>query len=552
MSVAQIRDIFIDPPLAVARLGGSTTPVAAYEWAQSDDPHVEGETSVKPAWTLNVLANGRVSPARPARITFRDGDLIRPVAPFLEVWAVTGDDDDVATWKEEPLTPALLASNGLALASLTFTVNARNRKAARRTGDDALAFGTFPPVSVRADQIGVVALEGSSPAGASPPMIPSGQHIPLGSFRVLRSRPQPAPDATAWASSVNVEVVRVRFTPAKGFVYGPPQAAATRPDGSRAVDPTRAFLNAAAGWAGAEVVPFFVTPADTYDGAEAAAAPNRLGLSAGIIDDTCEVGIEASLRVDQRSLVARANVFVAPPDYAPDRRPFFSAADDLNDRSAGQAERSAALDDAQVDAWVQDLFERVYETVSLMNVDFWRSLRGVRPASPLRPTTIAGDAVPDSTRAMGGRDALRSSLFTVAAPTASNLPLPLAEHARMRHRVLSDLDNLRDLVAQNPGRLRQLVRGVFECEANETGSVTSMRMPPFMRASNALPLTLGAWQYDLLMRWVDRVEAAGAIANAGIGNAAIARGRTAPRAPERLARQAEAHRRRVLQRLGAA
>ena len=28
-----------------------------------------------------------------------------------------------------------------------------------------------------------------------------------------------------------------------------------------------------------------------------------------------------------------------------------------------------------------------------------------------------------------------------------------------------------------------------------------MRMPPFMRQSNALPLTLAAWQYDLITRW---------------------------------------------------
>lgn len=33
-----------------------------------------------------------------------------------------------------------------------------------------------------------------------------------------------------------------------------------------------------------------------------------------------------------------------------------------------------------------------------------------------------------------------------------------------------------------------------------------MRMPPFMRNSNAGPLTLAAWQYDLLMDWVKAVE----------------------------------------------
>jgi hypothetical protein len=34
-----------------------------------------------------------------------------------------------------------------------------------------------------------------------------------------------------------------------------------------------------------------------------------------------------------------------------------------------------------------------------------------------------------------------------------------------------------------------------------------MRMPPFMRHSNANPLTLSAWQYDLLMKWVAQVAA---------------------------------------------
>jgi hypothetical protein len=32
-----------------------------------------------------------------------------------------------------------------------------------------------------------------------------------------------------------------------------------------------------------------------------------------------------------------------------------------------------------------------------------------------------------------------------------------------------------------------------------------MRMPPFMRQSNALPLTLAAWQYDLVNRWASAI-----------------------------------------------
>ena len=43
--------------------------------------------------------------------------------------------------------------------------------------------------------------------------------------------------------------------------------------------------------------------------------------------------------------------------------------------------------------------------------------------------------------------------------------------------------------------------------ANEDANVTTMAMPPFMRNSNAMPLTLATWQYELLMEWVAGVEA---------------------------------------------
>ncbi|HET9957154.1 MAG TPA: hypothetical protein VFQ61_21805 [Polyangiaceae bacterium] len=531
----RIRDIFFDPSMAVARLGSSSSPQVAYEWAQTPNPRVEGETSVRPAWSLNVLADGTVSPFMPDRVAFRDGANIRPVCPFLEVWAVLGDSDDPATWTEAPLTPALLAENGVTLSALQFVVNARNRKAERRTGLARLRYGTYPAVRVRGDEHTAVALLGRSPPGSNPRMIPAGRSIPLGSFQVLRSRAQPAPNAASWASEVNVEVVRCRLTPARGFVYGPPQTANPLPDGSVPVDSSRAFLEESAGWAGATVNQL-VEPADTFDGAEN--GTSGLGASMGIVDDTCEVHVEARLTLGSGVLTGRANVFVAPPDFAPDRRPFLSIADELNDRAAGQSERSQRMSAAEVTAWVQDLFERVYETVSLTNVDYWRALRSISlPAAARRSAPIPGDAVPQPSRAGGGLDRLRNELFPVAAPSG-NQPLPLTEHARMRHRALADVDQLRDFVAQNPGRLRSLVRAVFECEAAENGRATTLRMPPFMRGSNALPLTLSAWQYDLLMRWVSNIEQGGAIAD------------LAAEGPAPLSAGAESRRREVLDRLG--
>jgi hypothetical protein len=97
---------------------------------------------------------------------------------------------------------------------------------------------------------------------------------------------------------------------------------------------------------------------------------------------------------------------------------------------------------------------------------------------------------------------LRDRDFAIAAPLP-NVPLPLSEHARSRHRTLSGIDELRDLVTRQPNRLKALIRQAFEVEDGEQqGDVTTMRMPPFMRQSNALPLTLAAWQYDLVMQWV--------------------------------------------------
>src|SRR5215469_17557736 len=93
------------------------------------------------------------------------------------------------------------------------------------------------------------------------------------------------------------------------------------------------------------------------------------------VDDNCEIQVAVSLTPpNAASLTAHASIFVAPPDFAPDRRPFLSLADELNDRSAARAgpPRGEQLDD-----WVEDLFERIYDTVSMMNVDFWRAARGL-------------------------------------------------------------------------------------------------------------------------------------------------------------------------------
>jgi hypothetical protein len=508
-----IQVIFVTPGLAFARLGGSSTPQCAYDWVDTRAPRVDGETTIAPAWTLAVQPDGSPQPFMPDSIAFRDGDLIRPVAPFYEVWARVGEPGSAPTaWRDVALTPTLLQANGLALVALQMKVTARNLKAARRAGNPQLAFGTFPPLVLNANDTSRVAILGVSPATAPTPMIPAGRNIPLGSVQFLRSRPQPSGEA--WSSTINVETIRFRYTPGTGVFYGPPEAARAVPQNGRvapAVRPENAFLDANAGWRGTSTSRL-VEPGDTYDVINQRQAPDPnlpspgFGPSLGVVDDTCEVHFEVSLQRGAAlpALTAKAVAFVGPPDFAPDRRPFLSTADELNDRAGDATARNAAVDNTDLDPWVADLFQRVYETVSLFNVDSYRRSRAANlPPEKLKPRDIDAAARSNPIRAMGGRDALRNPLYRLAAPTTDD-PLPLSEHARMRHRAMCDLQNLIEIVSLDANRIKTMVRPPFEIESFEDANSTSMRMPPFMRQSNALPLTLAGWQYELLLRWVER------------------------------------------------
>jgi len=110
MAADTIRRLFFTPPIAIARLGASTTPMDAFDWVVGD-PHTIAETRVRPTWTLVVDAQGAVIPRMPATLTLRDGPLLRPVAPFLELWAMAGDGPP-SQWGPRPVTPELLAANG--------------------------------------------------------------------------------------------------------------------------------------------------------------------------------------------------------------------------------------------------------------------------------------------------------------------------------------------------------------------------------------------------------------------------------------------------------
>jgi len=119
-----IQAIFIDPSIAIARLGGSSAPQDAYRWVEAVNPRSDGNTVIAPWWTLEVLSDGTVDPRMPVSVRLRDGDQIRPVAPFFEVWALTGEPGSPRSqWSEEPLTAKLLRRNGADEAALVIAID---------------------------------------------------------------------------------------------------------------------------------------------------------------------------------------------------------------------------------------------------------------------------------------------------------------------------------------------------------------------------------------------------------------------------------------------
>jgi hypothetical protein len=507
--MAQIEQILFLPPMAVARLGGSDSPLEAFTWAEDPSLHGAGLTVITPTMTLAVQSDGSVRPNLPDTITFRDGNLYRPAAPFLELWAIVQGSNTV-----QPLTLNLLAENGAGPQSLSFTVTAANRKAARRTADNDCAFQAS--VTVIGTDNGKHPLLASS--NGVRPLVSQQRPIPLGTFQVIRPVPRSE-------MGIDLSIIRVRYTPAKGLVYGPPGAnSAADPDNGRQhvmVLPENQILNSGTAWAtyNADNAAFDnPQPWDTYDGSD---DTRRNNLSFSIVDDTCDVVVDAAAVIGNRRLTAQARVFCGPPDFAPDRRPFISLADDLVDRDPpADAAPPEALQDA-LDR-LGDLFQRAYETASMVNVDATRrTMMSGQPRSRFKPETTLPNAMTKADVPYFDKDQ------DLNAPPTTHERLPYASVAHDVHASMTDVEDLLMFLQTNPDLVRRLIRppyGAFsELPANIAEGVApnathrdprvdrdglhDMRMPPFMRDSDASPLSLTRRQYQFLMDVLSRVLA---------------------------------------------
>lgn len=336
MAITDIKEIRLLPPLAVGRLGSSNEPMHNYTAeVPPDDP--KGFRQLRPAETLVIdPANGTVVGAvTPAALSFRDGaGLIKPVAPFIEVWARFTDDGPL-----EPLTSTALGELGLTPGAVHWEVTVGNLKVFRRTGDPGdrvVARLTAADLAGHARQD----LRGRADN------FRATRTISLGSAQYIRPTEQ-------------FPEVRFRFTPAHGLVFGH-RASAVIPAARAVYDPVagdwdnhrdRDMPNSPTPRAR-----LTTAPGDIY-------ARSRRGVNLGYLDDSCDGIVRVSIQVGGRELTSLARITAGPPDFAPDSFPVRSLADDLEQMIHGPDVDTVTADQ------VIDIIRRAVETMRLMNTE---------------------------------------------------------------------------------------------------------------------------------------------------------------------------------------
>jgi hypothetical protein len=343
---------------------------------------------------------------------------------------------------------------------------------------------------------------------------------------------------------VDFSQVRVRFTPGRGEVFGPPNAIAAPcspvqpgeivaapilPGKVYEIVPERnRFLNPETPWSKYVMNKKGQTdpqPCDSYDGADVGD-----WTSWGVVDDSCDGTITAELIVQRKRFTASARVISGVPDFAPDRRPFASLASDLADRDCPPVDVKDK--DFDVAAEIVDLFQRVFETAEMLNLDANRyKAILINYDDPMPPNPAGLPKIDDKTMTREDRpyvDLIPPLLPDQKVAQASDgtpfEPLPYTEVANLAHAPLTDRDSLIDFLRTRKEHVKRLIRPPYgrfsEFDAAPTAEpnpnfrdprvardgLHDMRMPPYMRDSDENPLALTWRDYRRLMDFLDLLD----------------------------------------------
>ena len=419
-----IEELRILPPLVIGRLGSAAAPLDNFSIV-TDATERLGFREIVPAETLLVdEGSGEISGTTvPPSIEFKTKDgKIRPVAPFIEVWARLEHSDEFV-----PLTVELLKKCGARPEDLTWGVTVENRKVERRTGN------AHDRVRASVDAFsdhGVKSLHGHSDNFLS------AQHfIDFGSVRYIKP------------SAAHPEI-RLRFTPAHGLIYGPKLTKEELAEMQRA-DPSvtdlhvipeeRAVYDKTKGWWKFEI-PAEVRNADplvdkfyneTQPPALFAIIPpgpcwlnGNVAVSRGYLDDACDGVVRVTLKTAKRELSAVGRVVSGPPALVPDSLFVRSLADDLDQVIFGP-EVPAGERVEVTQARAEDIVRRAYETVRFLNVAVMNG-NWVDGRNPLEIDTMPAEEAYDVWRLM------RPVFTPPAADTLAILSLHQRVYASMR------------------------------------------------------------------------------------------------------------------------
>jgi hypothetical protein len=341
----KIAELRILPPFAIARLGSSEEPMDNYELKITDPI---GVRQIVPAETFTVdKKTGEMTAKTPRRVNFRDSRKnIRPIAPFLEVWVRFDGEDDLV-----PLTTEILSEAGLTPSDLKWNVQVANIKAFRRTGD------VSDKIEAQVKRFNNHKLQ---PLKGLCNNFLDGKFIPLGYVQYIK----PTKDFPE---------IRLRFTPAGGYVYGPPpDPTADKNDEAdknikeAVYDPNKGTWKGYCDPIDPATDPIGVrkatNPAQIYAGK---ATDDGNQISYGYLDDECDGIVEVEMETGGEKLSAYARIAAGPPTFAPDSMPVRTVGDELE-----QAMFGPDLDEPLTEQEISDVREivrRALETVRLMN-----------------------------------------------------------------------------------------------------------------------------------------------------------------------------------------
>jgi hypothetical protein len=365
MKAKALKEIRILPPLAVSRLGNSPEPVNNYDLVIPPDQPL-GYRRIVPAPTLVVdERSGRIVARETRPVTFKDEQgRIRPVAPFLELWGRASDDDDA--W--EHLTAEVLEGAGV-----QWRVRVANIKVFRRTGD--------PHDRVEADSGWFSGHKRRELRGVAENFFPD-KHIPLGHIQFI--------DPTK-----KFPELRVRYTPAHGYVYGSSpfvqNALGYVGDPNFGGNYIEHDLNirdvvydpSKGTWLGYNEVfpqyqpnpPAATIPGQIFAGQDNTQVPTGTvppgsWVSAGYLDDECDGTVEVELTIGKTKLSSFARIGAGPPAFAPDSYPIRTVYDELEQALLGP---EIAPDDYTIEELQQEseeIIRRAFETIRLMNTTY--------------------------------------------------------------------------------------------------------------------------------------------------------------------------------------